>query len=64
MQTDTQRLAALLKEAELGNPDTMGILSWMYQKGFGVQKDLEKAKHCFEVAFLAICWVIKGFRKE
>ena len=37
------------KEAELGNPDAMGILGWMYQEGFGVEKDESKAKHYFDM---------------
>ena len=27
----------------------MGILGWMYREGFGVEKDLDEAKHCFEM---------------
>ena len=40
---------ALLKEAELGNPDAMGILGFMYAEGFGVEKDEAKAKHYFDM---------------
>lgn len=48
-QTLSDWLPALLKEAELGNPDAMGTLGWMYLNGFGVQKDLDKAKHYFDM---------------
>ena len=27
----------------------MGILGWRYQEGFGVEKDLDKAKHYFKM---------------
>ena len=40
---------ALIKEAELGNPDAMGILGYMYQNGTGgVEKDEAKAQAYFE----------------
>ena len=40
----------LLKEAELGNPDAMGILGYMYQTGTGgVEKDEAKAQAYFEM---------------
>ena len=42
-------LPALLKETELGNPDAMGILGWMYQDGFGVEKDDQLAKYYAEL---------------
>ena len=42
-------LPALLKEAELGNPDAMRILGFMYQEVFGVEKDQAKAKHHFNM---------------
>ena len=42
-------LPALLKEAELGNPDAMAILSQMYREGDGVEKDLEKADYYAEM---------------
>ena len=38
-----------MKEAERGCPDSMGILGWRYQEGFGVEKDLDKAKHYFKM---------------
>ena len=43
-------LPALLKEVELGNPDAMGILGYMYQTGTGaVEKDEAKAQAYFEM---------------
>ena len=42
-------LPALLKEAELGNPDAMAILSDMYREGDGVEQDLEKAEYYAEM---------------
>ncbi len=42
-------LPALIKEAELGNPDAMGILGFMYTEGFGVEKDEAKAQEYFEM---------------
>ena len=47
---DTLRnwLPALKKEAELGNPDAMGILACMYRDSVGVEKDLTKAEYYAE----------------
>ena len=42
-------LPALLKEAELGSPDAMGILAFMYEEGIGVEKDPTKAKEYAEM---------------
>lgn len=42
-QTLADWLPALLKEAELGNPDAMGILAHMYKEGIGVKKDLRES---------------------
>lgn len=38
-------LPGLKKEAELGNPDAMGILAAMYRDGNGVEKDDKLAQH-------------------
>lgn len=48
---DTLRnwLPALLKEAELGNRDAMGILAVMYRDGISVEKDEQKAQHYFKL---------------
>ena len=39
----------LKKEAELGNPDAMSILSRMHRDGFGVKKDERTAEHYAEM---------------
>ena len=46
-------LPALKKEADLGNPDAMGILACMYRDGVGVEKDLAKAEHYAEMEWNA-----------
>ena len=50
-ETDAQRVAAVptTKEAELGNPDAMSILSRMHRHGFGVKKDERTAEHYAEM---------------
>ena len=42
-------LPFLKKEAELGNPDAMSILSRMCRDGFGVKKDERTAEHYAEM---------------
>ena len=42
-------LPFLEKEAKLGNPDAMSILSRMYRDGFGVKKDERTAEHYAEM---------------
>lgn len=42
-------LPFLQKEAELGNPDAMSILSRMHRDGLGVPKDEKLAKHYAEM---------------
>ncbi len=42
-------LPTLLKEVELGNPDAMGLLGYMYQQGIGVEQDEAKAQEYFEM---------------
>ena len=44
-----QWIPYLHKEAELGNPDAMAILSQMYRDGDGIEQDLEKAEHYAEM---------------
>lgn len=39
----------LLEDAENGCTDSMGILGYMYTRGFGVKKDVEKGKHYFQM---------------
>ena len=48
---DTLRnwLPALKKEAELGNPDAMSILSRMHRDGFGAETSQELADHYAEM---------------
>ncbi len=41
-------LPALLKAAEQGCTDSMGILGFMYTDGFGVEKDEAKGRYWFE----------------
>ena len=42
-------LPFLQKEAELGNPDAMSILSRMHRDGFGAEKSQELADHYDEM---------------
>ena len=42
-------LPFLQKEAELGNPDAMSILSRMHRDGLGVPKNEKLAKHYAEM---------------
>ena len=42
-------LPFLKKEAELGNPDAMAILSTMHRDGFGAEKSQELADHYDEM---------------
>ena len=39
----------LKREAELGNPDAMAILSTMHRDGFGAEKNQELADHYDEM---------------
>lgn len=47
--TFSQWIPFLEKEAELGNPDAMTILSRMHRHGFGVPKDKKLANHYAEL---------------
>ena len=47
--TLNQWLPFLEKEAELGNPDAMSILSRMHRDGFGAEKNQELADHYAEM---------------
>lgn len=42
-------LTALKKDAELGNPDAMIILAYMYETGIGVEKDAAASQRYYEM---------------